>query len=120
MRKLKVDTYLTLDGVMQAPGGPDEDTSGGFTHGGWSVKYWDQRMNDLLRAVMGKPFDLLLGRRTYEIFAAYWPRAVDQPAAAPLNNATKYVASFATEPNQEEIDQRREVLQEGATADHAS
>jgi len=93
MRKLWVNTFLTLDGVMQAPGGPEEDTSGGFTHGGWSVKYWDEQMNEVLGAAMGKPFDLLLGRRTYEIFAAHWPRAGDHSAAAPLNNATKYVAS---------------------------
>jgi dihydrofolate reductase len=93
MRKLTVNTFLTLDGVMQAPGGPEEDTSGGFTHGGWSVKYWDERMGEVMGAAMGKPFDLLLGRRTYEIFAAHWPRAGDEPGAAPLNNATKYVAS---------------------------
>jgi dihydrofolate reductase len=93
MRKLSVNTFVTLDGVMQAPGGPEEDTSGGFTHGGWSVKYWDTRMGEVMGAVMGEPFDLLLGRKTYEIFAAHWPRAVDDPGAAPLNNATKYVAS---------------------------
>jgi dihydrofolate reductase len=93
MRKLSVNTFVTLDGVMQAPGGPEEDTSGGFTHGGWSVKYWDERMGEVMGAAMGKPFDLLLGRRTYEIFAAHWPRVVDDPAAAALNNATKYVAS---------------------------
>src|SRR4030095_3855605 len=93
MRKISVNTFLTLDGVMQAPGGPEEDTSGGFTHGGWSVKYWDSRMTDVIGSAMSKPFDLLLGRKTYEIFAAHWPRAVDDPGAAALNNATKYVAS---------------------------
>ena len=75
MRKLTVNTFLTLDGVMQAPGGPDEDDSGGFAHGGWSVNYWDDRMGEVMGEVMGVPFDLVLGRRTYDIFAAYWPNA---------------------------------------------
>jgi dihydrofolate reductase len=92
MRKLTVNTFLTLDGVMQAPGGPEEDPTGGFEHGGWSVNYWDDAMGQVMGEVMSKPFDLLLGRKTYEIFAAHWPHATDD-AAAPLNNATKYVAS---------------------------
>jgi dihydrofolate reductase len=93
MRKLTINTFLTLDGVMQAPGGPDEDPAGGFTHGGWSVKYWDDLMGKEMDEFMGKPFDLLLGRKTYEIFAAHWPHVGDDPAAVALNNATKYVAS---------------------------
>ena len=97
MRKLVVSTFVTLDGVMQAPGGPDEDRSGGFAHGGWTVEYWDDRMNEVMGAVYSMPFDLLLGRRTYEIFAAHWPYIPeDHPdgvAAAKLNGATKYVAS---------------------------
>jgi dihydrofolate reductase len=94
MRKLSVNTFLTLDGVMQAPGGPDEDTASGFTLGGWSFHYWDDVMNNIMGGYMGKPFDLLLGRKTYDIFAAFWPKqGDDNPAAAPLNNATKYVAS---------------------------
>jgi dihydrofolate reductase len=93
MRKLIVNTFLTLDGVMQAPGGPEEDPSGGFTHGGWSVNYWDDEMGRVMAEVMGKPFDLVLGRKTYEIFAAHWPHAADQPGAKPLNDATKNVAS---------------------------
>ena len=92
MRKLAVNTFLTLDGVMQAPGGPEEDPTGGFTHGGWSVNYWDDQMGQRMGESMGRPFDLLLGRMTYEIFAAHWPYA-DDPAATPLNNATKHVAS---------------------------
>jgi dihydrofolate reductase len=92
MRKLIVNTFVTLDGVMQAPGGPEEDPSGGFTHGGWSVNYWDDRMGQLMGEFMGKPFDLLLGRKTYEIFAAHWPHVKD-PAADSLNSAKKYVAS---------------------------
>jgi dihydrofolate reductase len=93
MRKLMVNTFLTLDGVMQAPGGPAEDQDGGFTHGGWSVTYWDDLMGQVIGAAMSQPFDLVLGRRTYDIFAAHWPRATDDPAAKPLNEATKYVAS---------------------------
>ena len=99
MPKLIVSTFVTLDGVMQAPGGPDEDTSGGFQHGGWSVNYWDARMGEVMGEYMGRPFDLLLGRKTYEIFAAHWPKNVDHPdigereAAAVLNKARKHVAS---------------------------
>ncbi len=92
MRKLLVTTFVTLDGVMQAPGGPNEDDSGGFTDGGWSVNYWDPMMGDVMGEVMGHPFDLVLGRRTYDIFRAHWPTSTD-PGAKPLNAATKYVAS---------------------------
>ena len=93
MRKLLVTTFLTLDGVMQAPGGPEEDPSGGFTHGGWSVNSFDEAVGAFMTETMGKPFDLVLGRRTYDIFAAFWPNASDEDGAAPLNAATKYVAS---------------------------
>jgi dihydrofolate reductase len=93
MRKLMVNTFMTLDGVMQAPGGPEEDDSGGFTQGGWSVNYWDDMMGQVMDEAMGRPFALVLGRRTYDIFAAYWPHATDNSAAKPLNEATKYVAS---------------------------
>jgi dihydrofolate reductase len=92
MRKLTVSTFVTLDGVMQAPGGPGEDPSGGFTHEGWSVNYWDDRMGQVMGEFMGKPFDLLLGRKTYEIFAAYWPHSTEEGADA-LNSAKKHVAS---------------------------
>lgn len=92
MRKLIVSTFMTLDGVVQAPGGPGEDDSGGFAHGGWSVNYWDKRMGEVMGAAMGVPFDLVLGRKTYDIFAAHWPHA-DPEEAKPLNDATKYVAS---------------------------
>jgi len=84
---------VTLDGVMQAPGGPDEDTSGNFKHGGWSVGYWDDVMGKVMAGQMGHPYDLLLGRKTYEIFAAYWPNAKDVPGADGLNKARKYVVS---------------------------
>jgi dihydrofolate reductase len=94
MRKLAVSTFLTLDGVMQAPGGPEEDSSGGFKHGGWSVNYWDETMGQAMDQAMAVPFDLLLGRKTYEIFAAHWPYAGDDdPVAKKLNEATKHVAS---------------------------
>ncbi len=93
MRKLIVSTFLTLDGVMQAPGGPEEDDSGGFAHGGWSVNYWDDQMGAVMAEAMSTPFDLVLGRKTYDIFAAYWPHAPAEAGAKPLNEATKYVAS---------------------------
>jgi dihydrofolate reductase len=93
VRKLIVSTFLTLDGVMQAPGGPEEDDSGGFALGGWSVNYWDEQMRQVMTEAMSAPFDLVLGRRTYEIFAAYWPHAPEEAGSKPLNDATKYVAS---------------------------
>jgi dihydrofolate reductase len=96
MRRLIVSTFLTLDGVMQAPGGPEEDESGGFALGGWSVNYWDEQMGEVMGGAMSGPFDLLLGRRTYDLFAAYWPKATDDPGAKPLNDATKYVVSRST------------------------
>ncbi|HEY9524981.1 MAG TPA: dihydrofolate reductase family protein [Thermopolyspora sp.] len=88
-----MSTFLTLDGVMQAPGGPGEDDSGGFAHGGWSVNYWDEQMGQVMGEAMNTPFALVLGRKTYDIFAAYWPHATDDAGAKPLNDATKYVAS---------------------------
>jgi dihydrofolate reductase len=93
MRELIVNTFMTLDGVMQAPGAPEEDASGGFTYGGWSVNYWDEQMGQVMGETMATPFDLLLGRKTYDIFAAYWPNSSDVTNAKPLNEATKYVAS---------------------------
>ena len=93
MRKLIVSTFLTIDGVMQAPGGPGEDDSGGFAHGGWSVNYWDEQMGQVMGEAMSMPFDLVLGRKTYDIFAAHWPHATDDAGAKPLNDATNYVAS---------------------------
>ena len=91
MRKIIVLTFVTLDGVMQAPGGPDEDTDGGFEFGGWVVPHFDERLGTIMGGQMTKPFDLLLGRKTYEIFASYWP---DHESEWPgVNAATKYVAS---------------------------
>ncbi len=93
MRKLIVTAFVTLDGVVQAPGGPGEDPDGGFAHGGWTVPYFDEHLGEVMGAFMSRPFDLLLGRRTYDIFAAYWPNASEEEGAKPLNDATKYVAS---------------------------
>jgi dihydrofolate reductase len=93
MRKLIVTTFLTLDGVMQSPGGPGEDNSGGFEHGGWSVNHWDDLMGEVKSEEFDHPFDMLLGRRTYEILGAYWPTAPEEAGGKPLNDATKYVAS---------------------------
>jgi dihydrofolate reductase len=92
MRKIIVLSMITLDGVMQAPGGPTEDTSGDFEHGGWTVPYVDDFFGQVMSEQMGRPFDLLLGRRTYEIFASYWPHQTNYVASA-FNKATKYVAS---------------------------
>jgi dihydrofolate reductase len=95
MRKLVVLSFITIDGVMQAPGGPEEDPTGGFTHGGWVAGYFDEFLGNVMDEQMRKPFDLLLGRKTYEIFAAYWPyvETDGDPIAVTLNNAKKYVAS---------------------------
>jgi len=93
MRKLIVNTFITLDGVMQAPGGPEEDPTGGFTYGGWSFNYWDDMMGQVMDESMAKPSELLLGRKTYEIFAAHWPYIKDDPVADKLNSARKYVIS---------------------------
>jgi dihydrofolate reductase len=93
MRRLIVSTFLTLDGVMQAPGGPGEDDSGGFAHGGWSVNYWDDMMGQVMGEATSKPFAMVLGRTTYDIMAAYWPTAPEDTGAKVFNAATKYVAS---------------------------
>lgn len=93
MRKLVVLTFVSLDGVMQAPGGPEEDTSGGFKYGGWTVPYFDEFSGNIMGEQMGMPFDLLLGRKTYDIFAAYWPNHKEGLAGDPFDKAKKYVVS---------------------------
>lgn len=93
MRKLVVNTFITLDGVMQAPGGPEEDPTGNFKYGGWSFHYWDEMMGKVMDEFMGKPFELLLGRKTYEIFAAHWPYVENDPVADKFNATKKYVVS---------------------------
>ena len=91
MRKLIVLEHISIDGVIQAPGGPEEDTSGGFAYGGWSGPYSDEILGAALRKQMNSPFDLLLGRKTFDIWAAYWPKHADEWPGA--STATKYVAS---------------------------
>ena len=93
MRELAVLTFVTLDGVMQSPSGPDEDPSGGFRHGGWARDGWDEVMEQVMREAMAEPYDLLLGRKTYEIFAAHFPNAADDPHVKRLNEATKFVVT---------------------------
>lgn len=93
MRKIVVLTFLSLDGVMQAPGGPEEDTSGGFKYGGWTAPYFDDFSGEVMGEQLGMPFDLLLGRKTYDIFAGYWPKQEDHPIGVAFDNATKYVVS---------------------------
>src|SRR5258706_1833200 len=90
MRKIIVTTFITLDGVMQAPGGPKEDTSGGFKYGGWTAPYSDEVSGKVMQKQM-KPADLLLGRKTFEIFASYWPEQADYWPG--INDVTKYVMS---------------------------
>ncbi len=91
MKKIIILSFVSLDGVMQAPGGPTEDTSGNFTHGGWTVPYFDEFLGRVMDEQMGKTFDLLLGRKTFEIFASYWPDHPEEGAG--INKAIKYVAS---------------------------
>lgn len=93
MKKIIVTTFITLDGVLQAPGGPDEDPTNDFKWGGWSANYWDETMNEVMGLSMTKPFDLLLGRRTYEIFAAHWPYIQNDPVSEKFNQIHKYAVS---------------------------
>ena len=96
MRKIIAATFVSLDGVMQAPGGPDEDSTAGFTFGGWTFPYFDEVLGASMDEIFARPFDLLLGRKTYDIFAAFWPFAAEGPDASiaeAFNKVTKYVAS---------------------------
>jgi dihydrofolate reductase len=94
MRRLIASTFASLDGIMQAPGGPEEDRTGGFAQGGWMFGFWDESMDISASGFDGKDRELLLGRRTYQIFEAYWPyQPNDNPIAKTLNAAKKYVAS---------------------------
>ena len=97
MRDLAVLTLQTLDGVMQAPSDPEEDRSGGFAHGGWARAGWDDVMEQVMEEAMAEPYDLLLGRKTYETFAAHFPGAAGTPPADQLNKATKFVATSTLE-----------------------
>jgi dihydrofolate reductase len=93
MRNIIAITQVTLDGVMQSPGGPEEDPRNGFTHGGWAMPFLDAALKQALGETIAGEFDMLLGRRTYEIFAAYWPSQGDNPIARAFNKATKYVVT---------------------------
>jgi dihydrofolate reductase len=93
MRQLVVQSFVTLDGVMQAPGGPEEDDEGGFAYGGWSVNYWDDQMGQVMDEATSRPFAMVLGRRTFDIMSAYWPTAPEEAGGKVFNEATKYVAS---------------------------
>jgi dihydrofolate reductase len=108
MRKITAMAFVTLDGVMQAPGGPREDTQDGFKYGGWIVPHFDEKLGNIVGECFSKPFDLLLGRKTYDIFAAHWPIVAKDPAAAGVgpeegelgrsfDRATKYVATHRPE-----------------------
>jgi dihydrofolate reductase len=98
MRKIKASTFISLDGVMQAPGGPEEDTAGDFSLGGWTVPFWkEDGMDEVMGEIFSEPYDLLLGRKTYDIFAAYWPHHADNPIGEQFNAATKYVATSSPE-----------------------
>ncbi len=99
MRKINGGVFQSLDGVMQAPGGPTEDWTGGFALGGWSFSFWDEAMGQAMGGLFEAPFDLLLGRKTYEIFAAHWPYAgADDPIGAAFDAANKYVVTRGDEP----------------------
>ena len=93
MRKLIAITQITLDGVMQSPGGPEEDPRNGFTHGGWAIPFVDDALSQAIDETIAGEFDMLLGRRTYEIFAAYWQNQGNNPIAKAFNKATKYVVT---------------------------
>jgi dihydrofolate reductase len=93
MRKIIAITQVSVDGVMQGPGGPEEDSTNGFTHGGWAMPFVDDGVNQALDEAIAGEFDMLLGRRTYDIFAPYWPNQGDNPIAKAFNKATKYVVT---------------------------
>lgn len=96
MRKIIATTFVTLDGVMQAPGGPDEDKTSGFEYGGWMFNYSDEMTSKVMNGFMKLPFELLLGRRTYDIFASYWPYHPEiSNVATPFNATKKYVVSHS-------------------------
>ena len=113
MGELVVDMFLTLDGVIQAPGGPDEDQADGFGHGGWQAPYLDEQNGKSITENIGRMDALLLGRRTYDIFAAYWPQVADNPISTRLNSVPKYVASRTLH----NVDWNNSTLLEGEVAD---
>jgi dihydrofolate reductase len=113
MRTLAINTFMSLDGVMQSPGGPDEDPTGGFEHGGWGVNYFDDEM--MGQVAESGPYELLLGRGTYEIFAAHWPYD-EGPIADQLNSTRKHVASTTLE----QVEWNNSTLIPGDVADYVA
>ena len=97
MRKLTGAVFVSLDGIMQAPGGPEEDPTSGFEHGGWVAPFWAEDMGPFEKIIMGD-YDLLLGKRTYDIFSGYWPHNQDQPIGAKFQAINKYVLTHSDEP----------------------
>lgn len=98
MRKIISSVFISLDGVMQAAGGPEEDTTGGFTEGGWLPSFFDEAVGARIDALFDRDFDLLLGRKTYEIFAAHWPYVQDDPIGPLFDRVAKYVVTTSSEP----------------------
>jgi dihydrofolate reductase len=98
MRRILAAAFVSLDGVMQAPGGPEEEPTGGFDLGGWAYPYWDELAGESIGELFARPFDLLLGRNTYEIFAVYWPYNRDNPIGEAFERAGKYVVTSSTGP----------------------
>lgn len=111
MRRIVGTAFSTLDGVIQGPGGPSEDTTGGFRFSGWLPPVGDEAINEKIGELFGRPFDLLLGRRTYDIFAGYWPYAPDEMADIrdPFNACTKYVLTHSDQPLEWEDSQRVDI-----------
>src|SRR5688572_1686086 len=118
MRKLVVGTFLTLDGVMQAPGGPNEDRDGGFQHGGWLVPYFDEKLVEIMTEWTKRAGAFLLGRKTYEIFAGSWPKSTDpaDESATALNTRPKFVASRTLD----EVHWNNSVLLKGEVAEEVA
>lgn len=96
MRRIIVCEFLTMDGVLQSPGSPEEDVKNNFKWGGWSVPFWDEEMNSKMAEITARPYDLLLGRRTYDIFAGFWPDQKDDPTSETFNRIEKFVVSNGT------------------------
>ena len=98
MRKLTGAVFQSIDGIMQAPGGPDEDSSSGFRYGGWSFHFWDESLERPFGPIIDADYDLLLGKRTYDIFSSYWPKHQDDPVGARFQRINKYVLTHSDEP----------------------
>lgn len=98
MRDIAALTFVTLDGVMQAPSMPEEDRSSGFSQGGWAAPYWEGVMEQVQTKAMAEPYDMLFGRKTFELFAGHWPEVEDNPVAGMMNAARKFVVTTSKQP----------------------